>query len=124
MTRTWIIKNAHTILTMDDTRRELNRHDILLRDGVISEIGENIPVPAGAEIVDAQNAVVTPGLVNTHHHLYQSLTRAVPGGWVHPRSTPPTWTGTETRTCCLAARLTAKMRGNRMRAGVSWATNR
>ena len=80
MTKTWIIKNAHTILTMDDTRRELNGHDILLRDGVISEIGENIPVPAGAEIVDAQNAVVTPGLVNTHHHLYQSLTRAVPGG--------------------------------------------
>jgi cytosine/adenosine deaminase-related metal-dependent hydrolase len=80
MTKTWIIKNAHTILTMDDTRRELNGHDILLRDGVIAEIGENLSVPAGAEIVDAQNAVVTPGLINTHHHLYQSLTRAVPGG--------------------------------------------
>ena len=80
MTKTWIIKNAHTILTMDDTRRELNGHDILLRDGVIAEIGENLSIPAGAEIVDAQNAVVTPGLVNTHHHLYQSLTRAVPGG--------------------------------------------
>ena len=80
MTKTWIIKNARTILTMDDTRRELNGHDILLRDGVIAEIGENIPVPDGAEIVDAQSAIVTPGLVNTHHHLYQSLTRAVPGG--------------------------------------------
>ena len=80
MTKTWIIKNAHTILTMDDTRRELNGHDILLRDGVIAGIGENLSVPAGAEIVDAQNAVVTPGLINTHHHLYQSLTRAVPGG--------------------------------------------
>jgi cytosine/adenosine deaminase-related metal-dependent hydrolase len=80
MTKTWIIKNAHTILTMDDMRRELNGHDILLRDGVISEIGENLSVPAGAEIVDSQNAVVTPGLINTHHHLYQSLTRAVPGG--------------------------------------------
>ena len=80
MTKTWIIKNAHTILTMDDTRRELNGHDILLRDGVIAEIGENLSIPDGAEIVDAQNAVVTPGLVNTHHHLYQSLTRAVPGG--------------------------------------------
>lgn len=80
MTKTWIIKNAHTILTMDDTRQELNGHDILLRDGVIAEIGENLSVPEGAEIVDAQNAVVTPGLVNTHHHLYQSLTRAVPGG--------------------------------------------
>jgi cytosine/adenosine deaminase-related metal-dependent hydrolase len=80
MTKTWIIKNAHTILTMDDTRRELNGHDILLRDGVIAGIGGNLSVPAGAEIVDAQNAVVTPGLINTHHHLYQSLTRAVPGG--------------------------------------------
>jgi cytosine/adenosine deaminase-related metal-dependent hydrolase len=80
MTKTWIIKNAHTILTMDDMRRELNGHDILFRDGVISEIGENVSVPVGAEIVDAQNAVITPGLVNTHHHLYQSLTRAVPGG--------------------------------------------
>ena len=80
MTKSWIIKNARTILTMDDTRRELNGHDILLRDGVIAEIGENLSVPADAEIVDTQNAVVTPGLVNTHHHLYQSLTRAVPGG--------------------------------------------
>ena len=80
MTKTWIIKNAHTILTMDDTRRELNGHDILLGDGVIAEIGENLSIPLGAEIVDAQNAVITPGLVNTHHHLYQSLTRAVPGG--------------------------------------------
>ena len=80
MTKTWIIKNAHTILTMDDARRELNGHDILLRDGVIAGIGKNLSIPAGAEIVDARNAVVTPGLVNTHHHLYQSLTRAVPGG--------------------------------------------
>ncbi len=80
MSKSWIIKNAHTILTMDDTRRELRGHDILLRDGVIAAIGENLPVPAGAEIVDGQNAIVTPGLVNTHHHLYQSLTRAVPGG--------------------------------------------
>jgi cytosine/adenosine deaminase-related metal-dependent hydrolase len=80
MSTSWIIKNAHTILTMDDTRRELRGHDILLRDGVIAAIGENLPVPAGAEIVDGQNAIVTPGLVNTHHHLYQSLTRAVPGG--------------------------------------------
>ena len=80
MSTSWIIKNAHTILTMDDTRRELRGHDILLRDGVIAAIGENLLVPAGAEIVDGQNAIVTPGLVNTHHHLYQSLTRAVPGG--------------------------------------------
>ena len=80
MTKPWIIKNAHTILTMDDKRRELNGHDILLRDGVIAEIGENLSVPVDAEIVDAQNAVVTPGLVNTHHLLFLSLSRDVPGG--------------------------------------------
>ena len=98
MTKTWIIKNAHTILTMDDARRELNGHDILLRDGVIAGIGKNLSISAGAEIVDARNAVVTPGLVNTHHHLYQSLTRAVPGGqdallfgWLH--TLYPIWAG-------------------------------
>lgn len=77
---TTLLKNAGTILTMDDARRELNGHDILIRDGVIVEIGMNLTAPDGAEIVQADGCLVTPGLVNTHHHLYQSLTRAVPGG--------------------------------------------
>jgi cytosine/adenosine deaminase-related metal-dependent hydrolase len=75
-----LLKGAGTILTMDDVRRELNNHDILIRNGVIVEIGSNITVPEGAKVVHAQGCLVTPGLVNTHHHLYQSLTRAVPGG--------------------------------------------
>lgn len=74
-----LIQNADTIITMDDTRRELAGADIRLRGGVIVEIGPNLAVD-GAEIVNARGCVVTPGLVNTHHHLYQSLTRAVPGG--------------------------------------------
>ncbi|NBT33771.1 MAG: 8-oxoguanine deaminase, partial [Rhodobacteraceae bacterium] len=49
------------------------------RDGVIADIGPDLDA-AGAETVLAQGCVVTPGLVNTHHHLYQTLTRAVPGG--------------------------------------------
>jgi cytosine/adenosine deaminase-related metal-dependent hydrolase len=77
---TTLLKNAGTILTMDDARRELIGHDILIRDGVIVEIGMNLTAPDGAEIVQADGCLVTPGLVNTHHHLYQSLTRAVPGG--------------------------------------------
>lgn len=74
-----LIKSADTILTMDDQRRELAGQDILIRDGVIADIGPDLDA-AGAETVLAQGCVVTPGLVNTHHHLYQTLTRAVPGG--------------------------------------------
>ncbi len=75
-----LLRGASTILTMDDTRRELTEHDILIRDGVIVQIGVGLTAPEGAEIVNAAGCLVTPGLVNTHHHLYQSLTRAVPGG--------------------------------------------
>jgi cytosine/adenosine deaminase-related metal-dependent hydrolase len=73
-----LIKNADTILTMDDTRRELSGADVLIRNGQIAEVGHGL-VSTG-EVIDAQGCVVTPGLVNTHHHLYQSLTKAVPGG--------------------------------------------
>ncbi|WP_170548007.1 8-oxoguanine deaminase [Ruegeria atlantica] len=73
-----LIKNADTILTMDDTRRELSGADILIRGGQIDQIGHGLKTTG--EVHDATGCVVTPGLVNTHHHLYQSLTRAVPGG--------------------------------------------
>lgn len=74
-----LISNADTIVTMDDARRELHGADILMRAGVIAAIGHALPAP-GAQVIDAAGCVVTPGLVNTHHHLYQTLTRAVPGG--------------------------------------------
>lgn len=73
-----LIRKADTILTMDDDRRELVAADILIRDGVVAEVGEGLTTDG--EVVLAGGCVVTPGLVNTHHHLYQSLTRAVPGG--------------------------------------------
>ncbi|SPF78304.1 8-oxoguanine deaminase [Pseudoprimorskyibacter insulae] len=73
-----LIRNAHTILTMNDHRAELRGADILIRGGVIAEIGQGLTT-SGA-VVEAAGCVVTPGLVNTHHHLYQTLTRAVPGG--------------------------------------------
>jgi cytosine/adenosine deaminase-related metal-dependent hydrolase len=74
-----LIKRADRILTMDDNRAELAGADILIRGGVIIAVGQGITAP-GAEIIHATGCVVTPGLVNTHHHLYQTLTRAVPGG--------------------------------------------
>ena len=73
-----LIRNASTVLTMDDSRRELSQVDIRLRDGVIAEIGTDLA--SNGEVIQAAGCVVTPGLVNTHHHLYQSMTRAVPGG--------------------------------------------
>jgi cytosine/adenosine deaminase-related metal-dependent hydrolase len=75
-----LLRGAGTILTMDDTRRELTDADILIRDGVIADIGTALEAPEGAEVLDVSGCLLTPGLVNTHHHLYQSLTRAVPGG--------------------------------------------
>jgi cytosine/adenosine deaminase-related metal-dependent hydrolase len=77
---TTLIRNAETVVTMDATRRELAGASILVENGAIAAIGTGLAAPAGAEIVDAAGCVVTPGLVNTHHHLYQTLTRAVPGG--------------------------------------------
>ena len=73
-----LIRNADCLLTMDETRRELVSADVLLRDGVVVAVGQNLTTEG--EVVEASGCVVTPGLVNTHHHLYQSLTRAVPGG--------------------------------------------
>ncbi len=73
-----LIRNADTILTMDDDRSELSGADLLIRDGQVARIGHELST--SGEIHDATGCVVTPGLVNTHHHLYQSLTRAVPGG--------------------------------------------
>ena len=73
-----LIKQAAVVVTMDDRRQELHGADILLRGGVIAAIGHGLT--GTGETVDATGCVVTPGLVNTHHHLYQTLTRAVPGG--------------------------------------------
>ncbi|MEL6683869.1 MAG: 8-oxoguanine deaminase [Pseudomonadota bacterium] len=73
-----LIKEADCIITMDDARRELAGADLLLRDGAIAQIGENL-VADDAQVFHAKGKIITPGLVNTHHHLYQTLTRAVPG---------------------------------------------
>jgi cytosine/adenosine deaminase-related metal-dependent hydrolase len=77
MSREILIRDAECIVTMNDARQELSRADILIRDGVIAEVGQGL-TGAGEEVL-ARGCVVTPGLVNTHHHLYQTLTRAVPG---------------------------------------------
>jgi cytosine/adenosine deaminase-related metal-dependent hydrolase len=74
-----LIRNADVVVTMNATREELSGADVLVRGGVIAAVGRGLVAP-GAEVIEATGCVVTPGLVNTHHHLYQTLTRAVPGG--------------------------------------------
>ncbi len=74
-----LIRNADAVVTMNAIRAELAGADVHLRDGVIRAVGPGLQAP-GAQVIEAAGCVVTPGLVNTHHHLYQTLTRAVPGG--------------------------------------------
>ena len=73
-----LIRNADILLTMNDARDERRGADILIRDGIVAAIGTGLR--SGGDVIEARGSVVTPGLVNTHHHLYQSMTRAVPGG--------------------------------------------
>jgi cytosine/adenosine deaminase-related metal-dependent hydrolase len=71
-----VLKNVGLALTMNDAGDERHDVDILLKNGQISAIGPGLSAP---ESLECSGCLVTPGLVNTHHHLYQTLTRAVPG---------------------------------------------
>ncbi len=70
-----LLRNCFRVLAAD---AELSGVDILVDKNRITRIGANIVAPAGADIVDASRHVVLPGLVNTHHHFYQTLTRNLP----------------------------------------------
>ena len=77
---TLLVKNAEMIVTMDDAGRELRGAAIFCRDGFIEQIGPVEALPQDAdEVLDLAGHIVFPGMVNTHHHFYQTLTRAVPG---------------------------------------------
>ena len=82
-TRLTVIRHAAFVVCMDDPRREIPDGAIAFRDGVIVAVGTSIELARLAaeadDVIDATGCVVTPGLVNTHHHLFQSLTRALPG---------------------------------------------
>lgn len=79
--RTLLVKNIHTLVTMDSQRRELRNASMLVRGSAIERIGANSDFPDAAdEVLDLKGRhIVLPGLINTHHHFYQTLTRAVPG---------------------------------------------
>jgi len=105
--KTLLIHRADCIATVDHADpalgREIRDASIVVRGNVIDWIGPAADVPpalreAADEVIDARGHLVTPGLVNTHHHMFQSLTRAIPGvqdaelfSWL--RGLYPIWAG-------------------------------
>src|SRR5256886_10985912 len=94
------------VVTMDEAGTELPSGWILVRDGLVAEVGEG-EAPSADERVDLAGALVTPGLVNTHHHLYQTLTRARAQEadlftWL--RELYPVWAGIDEESVYAAAR--------------------
>ncbi len=76
---TLLIKNATVLVTMDDTQREISEGGLFVRDGFIEQVSRTSELPETAdEVLDLRGHLLLPGLVNTHHHFYQTLTRAVP----------------------------------------------
>ncbi len=76
---TLLVKNATILVTMDDHQREIASGGLFIRDGFIEQVGTTTELPKTAnEILDLSGHALLPGLVNTHHHFYQTLTRVVP----------------------------------------------
>ncbi len=82
---TLIVRNIGFLVTMDPSRSILRNGYVVARDGWITDLGTGDPAfPPGARIVDAKGGIVLPGLINTHHHMLQSLVRAYPPGSDQP----------------------------------------
>lgn len=76
---TLLVKNAALLVTMDEERRRIEDGGIFVRDKVVEAVGSTGELPQEADrVINASGMIVLPGLVNTHHHLYQTLTRALP----------------------------------------------
>ncbi len=94
---TLLVRNAALLVTMDAQRREIAGGGLFARDGVIEAVGPTAELPGMADrVIDAADQVVIPGLVNTHHHLFQTLTRVLPAaqdaslfGWL--QALYPVW---------------------------------
>ncbi len=102
-----VLANARCVATVDEGRRELDSGWVAITDGLISDVGTGI-APEARETIDATDCLVTPGLVNTHHHLFQNLTRAFPPmtdkplfGWL--QSLYPLWRAIDTESVHVSA---------------------
>jgi cytosine/adenosine deaminase-related metal-dependent hydrolase len=104
-----LIRNARLVATVDADRRELAGGWVAITGGFVEAVGSSTdPLPAAAEVIDASDCLVTPGLINAHHHLYQNLTRAYPPmtdkplfGWL--QSLYPLWASIDTEAVYVSA---------------------
>jgi cytosine/adenosine deaminase-related metal-dependent hydrolase len=96
---TLLVKHADILVTMDGLRQEISDGGLFIRDGFIEQVGPTSELPQDADqILNLTGHLILPGLVNTHHHFYQTLTRAVPAaqdanlfGWL--TTLYPIWAG-------------------------------
>lgn len=102
-----VVTNARCVATVDEVRRELAGGWVAITDGVIADVGTGL-APSATTSIDATDCLVTPGLVNAHHHLYQNLTRAFPPmtdkplfGWL--QSLYPLWRSIDTESVYVSA---------------------
>ena len=76
---TLLVRHAEILVTMDDHRREIPDGGLFVKDGFIQQVGRTAELPAKADqVLDMRGQIIFPGLINTHHHFYQTLTRAIP----------------------------------------------
>lgn len=97
MDRTLLARHADVLVTMDDARREIADGAVFVRGNRIERVGRTDELPASADtVIELKGHVLLPGLVNTHHHMFQTLTRVVPAaqdselfGWL--KALYPMW---------------------------------
>lgn len=102
-----------TILTLDPTIGDLPHGDVLIDDGVIVDVALRIDV-TGAEVIDAQDRIVMPGLIDNHRHTWQTAFRGIGADWTFPEwalamhgTLKPAYTPEDVRIATLVGRLEA-----------------
>lgn len=76
---TLLIRHASLLITMNNNHLTVPDGGLFVRDNVIEQVGPSAELPQSADqVIDARGKIILPGLINTHHHLYQTLTRGVP----------------------------------------------
>ena len=102
-----VVHSARLVATCDPARTELSNGWVAIDGGLITGVGSGV-APSASTTIDAAGCLVTPGLINTHHHLYQNLTRAFPPmtdsplfGWL--QSLYPLWSALDTESVYLSA---------------------